>query len=305
VVGLHRAFFKSSAFWLICIVLGGCALPQPEREKQNFIPQEELTTVSLVREGIYYFGKSRFVDAEFKFRQALYLFPEADNIRMNLAVTLKNQGQFDKSEEIYVTLLEDDPDDIKVLSGLAHLYYASGNFDEAERYFLRSFYLAAERKNLEAASRFLRSLAVLKFKLGFEERALCYSEEAMMLKKDPTEVLRHAKLLVAASYFVDAEKLIRNYVGEATSKSNSKIIHELAMASFGLEKFKETVELENLLDGRAGAATGVESEVLLVKLLAIGFLEELGQEVPGVEKTDPDSEEEEEEEEEDQLEGAF
>ena len=266
---LLRGWLAACALWA-----GACALPPPARENQNFIPDEELLTVSLVQEGLFYFSRSRYFDAEVRFRQALEIFPGAENMSSNLAVVLEYQGQFDESEAIYRELLPRRPDDTRILAGLARLYNRSRRFKEAADYYQRALNVAIELEDWERAAQFARSLAALKFKIGDEGAALCYSHEALQLRRSEDEVARHTRLLVAAGYYGKARAELAGYTEDRTAGVSGTLLHSAALAYYGLGDLEGAARLEGLALDK-GSALGLESEMRLVRFAAAGFKEVL------------------------------
>src|SRR4051812_46381129 len=108
----------------------GCALP-PDTPSQHFVPRKDLRAISTAREGIFYLSQNRFIDAELKLAQALYLEPDAANLKLNLESALEGQGHLDEAEAILAPFVESTPDDPDVLFRLAHLRVAQNKFNEA------------------------------------------------------------------------------------------------------------------------------------------------------------------------------
>ncbi|MEZ4754633.1 MAG: hypothetical protein R3A13_10075 [Bdellovibrionota bacterium] len=164
---------------LIC----GCALPTPERVEQDFVPDVEIQGAALVREGMYYFRKSRYFEAEASLRKAEYLFPEADNIKASLAVVLQAGEQPEESVSIFKKLIEANPDVIEYQIGLARVYYANTDYDLADELYEKVYQLILSEAEFQSASTIARSLSALNFRIGNEVSAYCYSEEAFKLEK--------------------------------------------------------------------------------------------------------------------------
>lgn len=269
-----RLRFGHGVVFVLMVLISGCASLPPERERQSFVTDRELTVVSLTREGLYFFSRSRFVDAEFKFRQALYLAPDASNIQVNLAITLKNQGVFLESRKIFETLLIEEPDSAEYLSGLAHVYFEEGDYPNSERLFKKVVEVSIDQSNLETAAKAARSLAVLYFKNGDEDQALCYSMLGMAFRNDPIEVYRHARLLNATGFPFVAKEVVSEFVGRTKVKQNVELLYELGLSHFALDEFREADELLELASSLNKAALGLDAELALLRLLTTEILEE-------------------------------
>ncbi|NLF25446.1 MAG: tetratricopeptide repeat protein [Deltaproteobacteria bacterium] len=259
--------------FLCTAILGfvSCALPPDSREEQGFIPDDELQTVTLAREGLYYFGRSRYFDAEVRFRQALHIYPQADNLRINLALTLEQQGQVAEAEEIYLDLLSRSPDDTQVLAGLGRMYARSGKIEQASRCYQSAFDHVVEVEDWERATQFARSLSAISFKYGDEVTALCFSDQALSIRPNPAEKARHARLLLAMNYYDKARKLIGASAEGRAARFDALQLHLSAMAHYGLGKLEDALRLEEMAVDRARTSPGIEGEVRLVMFAAAGF----------------------------------
>jgi len=230
-------------------LITGCAPPPPPYANQRFVPNDEVNVVSLVREGLYYFSRSRFPDADFRFRQALYIVPDADNIKFNLAVTLSNANSYGEAEEIFRSLLSKDPESSKVLAGMARMYLLKGEYPQAQAMYERGLGFAVKYKEYERAAKFARSLAVLHFKLGREQEARCYSEYAMNLYPPPPPsdvIYRHGKLLVALGQPKQAHALITSAAAQREVRSDPSLLNVLALAQLEQGNYAEALSLSEL-----------------------------------------------------------
>lgn len=248
-----------------------CALPPEGRENQTFIPDDELLTVSLVREGQFYFGRSRYFDAEVRFRQALRIYPGADNVRVSLAVALEYQGQYREAESIYSDLLKQNPDDTQILAGLARLCSVSGRFEEAKQYYQKAFAVAFEAEEWERAAQFARSLSALSFKFGDEPAAICFSQQALLIRRNEADMARHARLLIAAGYYQKTRAELSGYTEDRKAGVDAALLHAAALAQYGLGDSKEAAHLEELAENRGKSSPGIEGEVRLVRFVASDF----------------------------------
>ncbi|RMG41894.1 MAG: hypothetical protein D6719_07540 [Candidatus Dadabacteria bacterium] len=203
--------FRTPLIMVLIMAFSGCYITADADKVQHrspFVSKKEVLGVTLAREGLHYYSKGRYVDAELKFRQALYLFPEADNIRLNLAVVLDRVGQYQESISNYQKLLGHDPDELIFWAGLAHVYVSSGDYNRALKIYRQSLIKALDDKDFKRAASFSESLAALNFKLGFEEEARCYSELAYVLDSGQLQLENYLKLLVATNQITRSKSLL-------------------------------------------------------------------------------------------------
>ncbi len=235
-----------SVIAIALMLLVGCALPVSERDEQDFVPQDELDVVSLTREGLYYYSRSRYVDAEFRLREALKIAPEAESVQFNLANALLKQNNYEEAEQIFRSLLEKDPESTALLGALAQLYLAMNDYYLALRYYSEAYDIALRWNEYDAASRFARSLSVINFQIGKEREALNYSEQALELSNSDDEVCRHTKLLIAVGEASAASKILKERIANTEQISNVCLIQEAALAAYAEGKNDEVVKLSEL-----------------------------------------------------------
>ncbi len=222
-----------TAFAIAALALSGCALPPKDTQEQGFVPGEELDVVSLVRQGLSAYQKNRYVDAEFLFRQALYLSPKAANVKANLAAALRSTGQFDEAEDILISLNAAAPESLDYLSGLGRLYVDRQEFATARRYYSQAFDTALKKGDFDSASRFARNLAAVAFRIGDESAALCQSQMALQLKPDADAYVRHARLLLGMNRAADARALLSGYLSASGSQSGPVVALALSELALG------------------------------------------------------------------------
>lgn len=248
----------------IALLLSGCALPAPD-ERQSFVPERELDVVSLAREGLAYYKKSRFVDAEFAFRRALYKHPGAPNLRANLAAALRETGQFAEAEDILLALHGTAKKSTEYAAALGQLYLRREDYTSARKFYTLALELALKSQEFADASGFARSLAVIAFRIGDEAEALCQSALALLLREDATEMRRHARLLLATNRVDKARTVLTAYLNQAAGNRDPELMHQLAMAQFALGNYREAADLERSVVEIAGEERGLllEARVLL------------------------------------------
>lgn len=265
-----RTFFVLAGIF----ALTACALPVPEQEQQGFVPGRDLDAVSLVREGANYYQKSRFVEAEFAFRKALYLHPKAANVKANLAAALRAGGQYDEAEDILLSLNAAAPKSIEYLSSLARLYVEKRDYASARRYFTEAFELAIEKPDFAAASRFARSLSVVAFRIGDENSALCHSALATALNSDAENTARHARLFLATHRTAKGRDLVDTYLNQPGIPRDPAILHQLGMAQFALAEYRDAQESESAVLESDVLDRNIQAEAQLVAALSRRHLNE-------------------------------
>ena len=261
--------------WLGCagLMLCSCAAPRWEGAAQPFVSVLQVGAVQLATDAKDLFKHRRYVDAEHKLRQALYLEP-ADNLTANLAEALSARGEFGESISIYRGLLKAAPQSLDYNIGLGRALFESGDLQASRQVLEKSLADAVCKKNVEASKKaaLARSLAVVNFKAGWEEDALCYSQLALSFESGPIELSRHVRLLVATGFLPTAEELLVGYFDADGAKQDAALLHTLAMIRFSQDHYQEAAGLERrALDAaRSPTANGAENrpEMLLVKSLS-------------------------------------
>lgn len=232
---------------LVCLVSCpvSCA-PPPQPLSNEFVPNDELLTVGLVREGLGYAQAGRLIDAELKLRQAHYLAPSAKNIRVNLAIVLERNGLFDEARAILHKLIKENPSHLPYYTSLGQLEFMADNFKASTQAYNKAMQMALDRSEAAFAGNVARSLATINFKYGLEEDALCNSESALTFKQDMPELMRHTKLLRATNNFSKAKTKLTTFMEQRPGTQDPALLFELAMANAGLESYKEALEYERL-----------------------------------------------------------
>lgn len=225
------------------LMMVGCALPPRGHQEIDFVSARELDTISIVREGLHFLSRSRYVDAEFKFRQGLYRYPDAVNLKINLAEALKGLGDYQQATSIYQDLLKASPDSIQLLVGLARVHLAAGLRENAIMRYEEALELALSRNERPRAAILARSIATLYFEDGQEERALCYSQQAFTLLPDRNQVLRHVRLLTGLGMLQQAETVLTQYIGEDPGLRDAEVLWQFALIEGGRENFAEVLNL--------------------------------------------------------------
>lgn len=224
---------------LVCIlvVLSGCALPPPDITTGGFVTGDELEATGLVREGLGFLKQSRYVDAELSFRRASYLFPDADNVRENLAIALMGSQQFVEADDIFVALVKKYPQGARHRANLAQSYYQQRRYQESIALFETALELAFSRRDFVLGATVLRSLAAVSDAIGNGVDALCYSQEALALKNDGLEALSHARLLLEHNRHSEVIGLL-SQVTTVAPDMQVESMRMIALAAYGTENYR-------------------------------------------------------------------
>ena len=250
--------------------LAACATPIPEGLDQgSFVPADEVLVVQLARQGMDAFNRSRFIDAELYFRQALFVRPELLNLRLNLAVTLSRSGLDEEALDIYGQLLEQRPDFLAYHVGRAQALVDASRFAEAQTQYEKAFWLAYEASDMNSVATIARSLTALGFRLGDEELAQCYSGVVIGLRPtEAAEAVRHGRLLIARGYHQQALEFASAWAAGRNEELQPQLLHLRALASFGLGNFADALEYERLVGINAGADPASSFEMALVRKMS-------------------------------------
>jgi len=256
---------------LFCLlVLSSCALPRDPYGVQQVVPTREVKVAAFVREGMDLLERGRNMDAEMNLRRALYLSPDSQTVRRNLAVILGRQGLFEESEELLLGLLQENPASLSTVSSLAQIYFDQGDFDRARARYLELLKLSEDSelprvKDIRAET--LRSLAVLEFTVGNEDEALCFSGEAYSQAKGRDhERARHARLLNAIGLHDRVLALLGS--GSVQGRKPAEI-HQVILAYFAKGSFTEAARGARRLGEIRDAAPEAVADARWIELLTM------------------------------------
>ena len=241
---------------LLCALLSGCALPPAAVDTAGFVAQDELEVTGLVREGLGFMRRARYVDAELAFRQAQYLAPDADTVKENLALALVGTEQFAEADTLLRALALKYPRGTRHTINLAQSYYRQGRTQEAAQRFSAALEGAYSRREFAAAASVARSMSFLEMERGRAQEALCYSAEAYALKSDSTEAISHARVLLEQGLYPQAISVLT-----AVSASSPEVQREtnrlLALAAYGKEDYQAAATYARQVQS---AVSGVEQQ---------------------------------------------
>jgi tetratricopeptide (TPR) repeat protein len=202
-------------------------------ERQVFAARKDLVAAGLVNEGMQLVKINRYFDAEKRLRQALFLTPESEQVRFDLAVVLTQIGQPDEARAILSDLRTQQPRRPAYLVALADTLLVLGEPQEARTLLKQAFRSFIDAQNLAQAARVARSIANVDFELGYEQEALCYSYEAYSLAPTAEQLGWHGRLLVAQNLHQTALDLITATLKLAPADgSSAPVQHALALARY-------------------------------------------------------------------------
>ncbi|RIL04556.1 MAG: hypothetical protein DCC75_12515 [Proteobacteria bacterium] len=230
----------------VLVLICGCALPVDQSARPSFVPKEELLLVQLMREGMAYFNQSRFIDAELRFRQVLWLRPELENAQVNLARTLEAVGLAMESVKQYDQLIEKFPEKIEYKLGRARALLVAGRRREALKAIeeVSIEYLSKNQDGLAANT--ARSLSNLYFKYGSEEQAFCFSSQAFAIRADRGEAQAHGRIMIALGSFDRAEEFLTAFSTQNGLDKDPIFLAMRALSSYGLNERKLARSLAEL-----------------------------------------------------------
>lgn len=209
-------------FCLFVLVLTlGCARLRDPARQQIFVSPDQMRGNNSAAQGLSFLVQGRYSDAELKILEALNLFPNARNLKINLAIAMADRGANEDAWALFEELLSAEPDSLQLRTIYAEALYRSGEFERASKLYQSVIDVAHEDPDLSpqeyAAS---RSLAALEFARGNIMAARCASERAAALQGDNENALRHSELLLALG-LPESAKVIIDSISAAGRNANA------------------------------------------------------------------------------------
>lgn len=255
--GMCAAFFIQS-----------CALPRPEFEDQQFVPKKDVISASLVNDGLALYRAGRMQDAELKFRAANYLYPEAENIRANLALTLKSLGLRDEAFSIYEELIKSNPKRIDYRFALADGYYQFKDYPRALKLFRQVFEDYVANSEFAKAVAAARTISSIYFLTGDHQGALCYSSVALDLGPGRPEMIRHVRVLTAVGLFKEADALLQGLIAaEPPALEDVMVLKQLAISKYALKDSENAFKYTDLAQSGSISLEEQDAELLFLSYL--------------------------------------
>lgn len=161
--------------------------------------------------------------------------------KLNKAIILTEKRAYSEAEKLYLSLLENNPNEPILLSSLGLFYVAMRNFSEAEYYLKKSYELKKtlgiisalgvckyEQKDYESAVLFLEEaieigenedvynkLILSLFQIKSYEKAFYYTGQMFeKFPENPNSVSNMVKALTQSGKLIDAEKICVDYLKE-------------------------------------------------------------------------------------------
>ncbi len=254
----------------LVLLLSACALAPSERSEQHFVPALDLRAVELAREGLSYLSEDRYIDAESRLRQALYLAPNAQNLRLNLAVALEGNAQFDQAAQILEPLARviDKKPPTDIFFRLAHLAAAQEHWDVAEKRYQQILDSAEETRDFVTAAKAANGLFTISRRLGRQRETLCCAYLLCVLKNDLPSAYEYARLLVQYDQPQAAESFISAFATDHNLLQEPRVTHLHSLISLARGQLKEAFESESQLLREGNLDTSLMREARLVRLAA-------------------------------------
>jgi tetratricopeptide (TPR) repeat protein len=278
--------------------LVACALPQDRIHSQRFVPSPEMRAVKAYQEGLSLAARSRYVDAEFMFREALYFAPGQRNLRFNLAMVLEQMGNFPEALEILDQLLAEpvpksDPlTSLEVRFAKGKLLVAEGDFEAGPLVLEQALVQAIEASdwglkrpdaNRQAPKvawgLIARSLSALAFRLGDEQQALCYLRQSRLALAEGKEVERRVRVLIGIGRTEEAQQELSEYFALHRGSKDPQLLHYMSMIELAHGDMHAALDRARQALDSAGPGASIENENLLIRTLARKELERLGETV--------------------------
>lgn len=246
---------------LISFVLFACVAPTSNNLTKPNIPENELVAIQLVRDGLAFAASGRLVDAEFKFRQALYIKPAANNVKLNLAVVLERQARFSEARQWYLDLMSEVKQDrlreIEFELALARMDLLNEETLQQGYTSIDSIIseLLASNPDAEAnvlIARATQLKAASLFAHGFEEEALC----CFLLNYEILPQAPSAEALVQLLNSMNLEDhVVKFFMGERGAVLESSTAKtELLVARYLLGELKSKQDFDSELTVRGEGA---------------------------------------------------
>lgn len=259
------------------IALSGCAKPVPFGQELNgFVDARELLVVSLAREGTHYFNKTRYYEAEARFRKSLYLEPSLSNIRFNLATTLERVGNYQEAQEIYQELIDQEGDNPLFRTAYGRLLLAYGDEGASKKEYTeaRNMALLDNDKNLVIA--ISQSLASLAFRTGELDEAVCEYEMLLDLSNS-LDVFRHyIRLLLSLGRAEKAQEVLENRGPEITTDDSIVSLYLRTLILFAREEIYDALEFSERILATPNLDSQIEFELRAINLTTRYMMAEVG-----------------------------
>ncbi|MFM1848845.1 MAG: hypothetical protein RL417_2319 [Pseudomonadota bacterium] len=219
----------------------------------------------MTREGLRALSAGKYTDAELQFRRSLALFPEADNVRRNLARALLLGGDPAAAEAEYRHLLG-KRGRAAIVPDLAEAVLRQGREGEAIDLFESLYAEALARQDEKAQSELGLKLAAIYFKVGREEEALCRAEEGYRANRSAKTAERYGALLIALHRPREALTEIESFASSQEGPLPTELVVVRSLGLFALgepDLAGEAAKVGLEVDGPRPAGATQELEMIV------------------------------------------
>lgn len=252
-------------------LLGACALPTPP--PKSMVTDRELLAANLANQALEDYQTGRYLDSELKIHQILYLYPNSDNAKFNLANSILKLHLYDEAEKLLIGLESAHPEDPKYKVALASLYFEGGLYDKAIDAYEGIVEFAKERTQVPLQSDALRSLSVIHFLLGDKQKSLCFSSESISLRSLRQDLIHHARLLIALNRVEEADLFLMDYFKDPQNQKDPYALHLYSMLCFSEGRYDDAVTYSKRASVFKKGNQDLEFEIKLLNVLLYDFSE--------------------------------
>jgi Tfp pilus assembly protein PilF len=240
-LGVRRLSFFSLG--ILSMFFTGCApAAAPERLIPAGVASKDLLAVRLANEAMGYSNQGRLIDAALKFHQALYLSPHAKNLQRSLASTYERLGLPEEATNLYQSLSKDAPSDPSLTAGSALAEIRRAAYQPAYSLLEKSLWQFVDKGDWSGAANQAQSISALAFRLGDEEKALCFSELSVHLAPSPARQLRRIRLLTAQGRIKAARKELASAMSDTFFRTDSDALLAQALLFFAEGTYSSAAE---------------------------------------------------------------
>jgi tetratricopeptide (TPR) repeat protein len=247
---------------LSCMLVVGCELRPIDPVAGAGIDRREITAVALVREGLQFASSGRMADAELKYVQARYLFPNAENIASNLAYAWERQGRFDEALAEYRRLYALHPESALLKKAIARTLLGMGDLTGALQHYGEILDELLAKDERVPAAEIARTIATIHYGRGSEENALCFYQLAHTIHAGDVEVLTLVRVLNS----INLPELTKDLTSARVAGNAGDALDQEAT----LAKFSEQGQVSAAEVAKISGSTGKEQslETALLEMLA-------------------------------------
>ena len=214
----------------------GCALPREKRLPQVGIATPEIKAVNLTREGLALYDKSRFDEAEMKFRQALYLRSYSHSIKLSLAAALRSQLLYDEALSVLSSITGPEAQKVEVRLGLAATLFEAGRYDEAYALWGDLADQFASELEFSQLAVVLQNMAAGSFSEGYETEALCAYYKKSQVLGDISALSQFLRMFSAAGYYRKTYEMQLEMLEAQPDITDAEFWHILAVNAVALNQ---------------------------------------------------------------------